>query len=36
MGFAENGVALVEDAHYEEMVPEDVRAYIDEVQQKDF
>ncbi len=34
MGFAENGVALVEDAHYEEMVPEDVRAYIDEVQQK--
>lgn len=34
LGFAENGVALVKDAHYEEMVPEDVRAYVDELEQK--
>ncbi|MDO5345154.1 MAG: BMP family ABC transporter substrate-binding protein, partial [Lachnospiraceae bacterium] len=34
LGFAENGVGLVKDAHYEEMVPEDVRAYVDELEQK--
>lgn len=33
-GFAENGVGLVEDAHYEEMVPEEVRTYVAEMQQK--
>ncbi len=31
-GFAEGGVNLVKDAHYEEMVPEDVRAAVDELE----
>lgn len=34
LGFSENGVALVKDAHYEEMVPEEVRTYVDELEQK--
>lgn len=34
LGFAENGVALAKGAHYEEMVPEEVRAYVDELEQK--
>ena len=28
LGFAEGGVELVEDAHYEEMVPEDIREEV--------
>ncbi|MBQ6987155.1 MAG: BMP family ABC transporter substrate-binding protein [Oscillibacter sp.] len=31
-GFAEGGVNLVKDAHYEEMVPEDIRAAVDELE----
>ena len=33
-GFAEGGVNLVKDAHYEEMVPEDIRAAVDEMEAK--
>ena len=32
MGFAEGGVELVKDAHYEEMVPEEIRATIDQLE----
>ena len=32
LGFAEGGVNLVKDAHYEEMLPEDIRATIDELE----
>ena len=34
LGFKENGVQLLKDAHYEEMVPEDIRAQIDELEKK--
>ena len=34
LGFADNGVGLVEDAHYEEMVPEEVRTYVADLQQQ--
>ena len=33
-GFAEGGVNLVKDAHYEEMVPENIRAAVDEMEAK--
>ena len=33
LGFAEGGVNLVKDAHYESMLPEDIRAKIDELEQ---
>lgn len=33
-GFAEGGVALVKDAHYEEMIPENIRTTLDELEQK--
>lgn len=33
-GFAEGGVSLVKDAHYEEMVPEEIRAAVDELEGK--
>lgn len=32
LGFAEGGVNLVKDKHYEEMLPEDIRAKIDELE----
>lgn len=32
LGFAENGVQLVKDAHYEEMLPESIRTKIDEIE----
>ena len=32
LGFAEGGVNLVKDAHYEEMLPEDIREKIDELE----
>ena len=31
-GFAEGGVALVKDAHYEEMLPENIRTKLDELE----
>ena len=34
LGFAEGGVNLVKDAHYEEMLPEDIRTKIDELEQE--
>lgn len=34
LGFAEGGVELVKDAHYEEMVPEAIRTKVDELEQK--
>ncbi|MGD9568839.1 MAG: BMP family ABC transporter substrate-binding protein [Sedimentibacter sp.] len=34
LGFAEGGVELVKDAHYEEMLPEEIRTKIDELEQK--
>ncbi len=34
LGFAEGGVEIVKDAHYEEMVPESIRTKIDELEQK--
>ena len=34
LGFAENGVELLDNEHYQEMVPEDVRAEIAELQEK--
>lgn len=34
LGFAEGGVELVLDAHYEEVVPEDIRTAIAELQEK--
>ncbi len=34
LGFAENGVALVKDAHYESIVPEEVRTAVDELEEK--
>ena len=33
-GFAEGGVALVKDAHYEEMIPENIRTTLGELEQK--
>lgn len=33
-GFAEGGVEIVKDAHYEEMLPEEIRNKIDELEQK--
>jgi len=34
LGFAEGGVNLVKDAHYEEMLSEEIRTKIDELEQK--
>ena len=34
LGFAEGGVELVKDAHYEEMVPEAIRATVEELEAK--
>ena len=34
LGFAEGGVNLVKDAHYEEMLPENIRTKIDELEQE--
>lgn len=34
LGFAEGGVELVEDAHYEEVVPENIRTKIEELKQQ--
>ena len=34
LGFAEGGVEIVKDAHYEEMLPEGIRAKLDELEQK--
>ncbi len=34
LGFAEGGVELVKDAHYEEMVPENIRTKIDELEKQ--
>ncbi len=34
LGFAEGGVELVKDAHYEEMLPEAIRTKLDELEQK--
>jgi len=34
LGFAENGVELLDDAHYQEMVPEEIRAQVAELQEK--
>jgi basic membrane protein A len=33
-GFAEGGVCLVKDAHYEEMVPEEIRLAVDDLENK--
>lgn len=33
-GFAEGGVEIVKDAHYEEMLPEEIRTKLDELEQK--
>ncbi len=34
LGFAEGGVELVKDAHYEEIVPASIRTKIDELEKK--
>ncbi len=34
LGFAEGGVEIVKDAHYEEMLPENIRTALDELEQK--
>ena len=34
MGFAEGGVELVEDEHYEEIVPEDIRTAVADIQEQ--
>ena len=34
LGFAEGGVELLQDAHYEEVVPEEIRTKISELEQK--
>ncbi|MEL7648168.1 MAG: BMP family ABC transporter substrate-binding protein [Sedimentibacter sp.] len=34
LGFAEGGVNLVKDAHYEQMLPENIRTKIDELEEK--
>lgn len=34
LGFAEGGVEIVKDAHYEEMLPEAIRTKLDELEQK--
>lgn len=34
LGFAEGGVEIVKDAHYEEMLPEGIRTKLDELEQK--
>ena len=34
LGFAEGGVALVEDAHYEEVVPEEIRTKVAELKEQ--
>jgi len=33
-GFSEGGVAIVKDAHYEEMLPEAIRTTLAELEQK--
>lgn len=33
-GFSEGGVALVKDAHYEEMLPEEIRTKVDDLEQQ--
>ncbi len=33
LGFAEGGVEIVKDAHYEEMLPENIRTKLDELEQ---
>ena len=35
-GFKEGGVALVKDAHYEEILPESIRTKLDELEQSDY
>ena len=34
LGFADNGVELLDDAHYQEMVPQEIRDQVAELQQK--
>ena len=34
LGFAEGGVALVKDAHYEEVVPEEIRTAVEDLEAK--
>jgi basic membrane protein A len=34
LGFAEGGVEIVKDEHYEEMIPESIRTKLDELQQE--
>ena len=34
LGFAEGGVELVEDAHYEEMLPESIRTKVAELKEQ--
>lgn len=34
LGFAEGGVEIVKDDHYKEMLPEDIRTRLDELEQK--
>ena len=34
LGFAEGGVELVEDAHYEEVVPEEIRTKVAELKEQ--
>lgn len=34
LGFAEGGVELVKDAHYEELLPEEIRTQLDELETK--
>ncbi|WP_313344462.1 BMP family ABC transporter substrate-binding protein [Sedimentibacter sp.] len=34
LGFAEGGVEIVKDAHYEKMVPENIRTQLNELEQK--
>lgn len=34
LGFAEGGVEIVKDAHYEKMIPENIRTQLDELEQK--
>ena len=34
LGFAAGGVELVKDAHYEEIVPEDIRATVEDLEAK--
>ncbi|MBO7711225.1 MAG: BMP family ABC transporter substrate-binding protein, partial [Lachnospiraceae bacterium] len=34
LGFAENGVELLDNDHYQEMVPEEIRTQVDELREK--